>query len=402
MAPERRNLLPWYEAAAELLFAKYMADLQLESDEVPSQQLLSEVGSLVSTRLSGLKLSSQATYRKGWNRWTQYAKSRGLKVLPATEVGVLAWMRHDLCYTVQAQYFQPYLSALNKAHEHCEVAPVACGDAVSDSRKSIAQQQLAVVQKATRIRLPIEHVSRILDAALALPVSADIPESVRMLRNSVAVCVDAAGGSRGNTGVHIRESDVQLLGPDGRDGHVVRLRSLKGEVMVDVLTGKEKTLIYPPEAVRGLCQLIAKWESVRKELGVASGGELANVEKDSWYRLPGEMQTWNWNVDKMNEFLGEVLKALDVCAPDTFVYSWHSLRHMAASSQSAIGVVDSKIMYLQNWSSMKVALSTYIDPLCPATLDCFRWYGWLLPPSLADLNAAAYEQGTPAVFRLAL
>ena len=104
----------------------------------------------------------------------------------------------------------------------------------------------------------------------------------------------------------------------------------------------------------------------------------------------------------MNEFLGEVLKALDVCAPDTFVYSWHSLRHMAASSQSAIGVVDSKIMYLQNWSSMKVALSTYIDPLCPATLDCFRWYGWLLPPSLADLDAAAYEQGTPAVFRLAL
>ena len=93
---------------------------------------------------------------------------------------------------------------------------------------------------------------------------------------------------------------MQLLGPEGRDGHVVRLRSLKGEVMVDALTGKEKTLIYPPEAVRGLCQLIAKWESVRKELGVASGGELANVEKDSWYRLPGEMQTWNWNVDKMN------------------------------------------------------------------------------------------------------
>ena len=48
------------------------------------------------------------------------------------------------------------------------------------------------------------------------------------------------------------------------------------------------------------------------------------------------------------------------------------------------------------------AVSTYIDPLCPATLDCFRWYGWLLPPSLADLDAAAYEQGTPAVFRLAL
>eukprot|EP01048_Picozoa_sp_COSAG05_P009531 COSAG05_NODE_791_length_7316_cov_149.311071_1_plen_24_part_10 len=24
---------------------------------------------------------------------------------------------------------------------------------------------------------------------------------------------------------------------------------------------------------------------------------------------------------------------------------------------------------------MKVALDTYIDPLCPATAACFRWYG---------------------------
>jgi len=102
----------------------------------------------------------------------------------------------------------------------------------------------------------------------------------------------------------------------------------------------------------------------------------------------------------MNEFLNEALKALDICAPDSFAYSWHSLRHMAASSQSEIGVVESKTMYLQNWSSMTVALDTYIDPLCPATAACFRWYGWLLPPSLADLQAAAAVEA-PAVFLLA-
>ena len=398
MKPDQKNLLPWFDAAAEVLFATYLAALHVEGE--PSPLLLEEVGSLVRTRLSGLKLSSQATYRKGWNRWMAYARSRGLRVLPATEVGVLAWMRHDLCYTVQAKYFQPYLSALNKAHEHCGEIPVALGDAVADSRKSIALQQEAVAAKATRIRLPVEHVCSILDAALALEVSALSPSSVRLLRGSVAVCVDAAAGSRGNTGVRIRDGDVQLLGPNGRDGHVVRLCSLKGEVMVEELTGREKTLIYPPGAIDGLCQLIVKWESVRQDLGVNSKGVDPGTPRDSWYRLPGEEKTWDWNVDRMNEFLSEVLQALSICAPATFLYSWHSLRHMAASSQSAIGVADAKIMFLQNWASMKVALETYIDPLCPATAGCFRWYGWLLPPSLADLQAAAAVEA-PAVFLLA-
>ena len=41
----------------------------------------------------------------------------------------------------------------------------------------------------------------------------------------------------------------------------------------------------------------------------------------------------------MNRFLTECLRALQIVAPATFTYSWHSLRHMAASSQSAIGAI---------------------------------------------------------------
>ena len=100
MAPAKKNLLPWYEAAAEVLFSQYLGGLQLVG--APSDQLLKEVSDLVVTRLSGLKLSSQSTYRSSWNRWAVYARSRGMHVLPVTEIGVLAWMRHDLCYTVQA------------------------------------------------------------------------------------------------------------------------------------------------------------------------------------------------------------------------------------------------------------------------------------------------------------
>ena len=68
------------------------------------------------------------------------------------------------------------------------------------------------------------------------------------------------------------------------------------------------------------------------------------------------------------------------------------------SSQSAINVADTKIMYLQNWSSMRVALDTYMDPLCPVTPGCYRWFGWLLPPTRAEVDRVAV--GTTAVFNL--
>ena len=389
IVPAVKSALPWFDEAFRLLKDRFLSQLRAAGTEATAT-LVAEVEELARVRLTGLKASSEGSYRKAWNRWAEYAASRGMPLLPATEVGVLAWMRHDLCYTVQARYFQPYLSALNKAHSHCEMAPVALGDAVADSRKSIAAQQQAVYEAATRIRLPAEYASRILDAALQLKVVVTDARSVGLLRAATAVCIDASCGSRGNTGVHIREGDVQLVSRGGLpDGHVIRLRALKGQVLVEELTGREKVLSFPEGAIEGLAALILKWEQCREELGVVSGGSAAGGPRDSWYRLPGEKQTWLWDVGQMNRVLTECLRALQIVAPATFTYSWHSLRHMAASSQSAIGVTDSRIMHLQNWSSMKVALSTYIDPLCPVTPACFRWYGWMLPPARGEVEDRA-------------
>ena len=76
------------------------------------------------------------------------------------------------------------------------------------------------------------------------------------LRAATAVCIDASCGSRGNTGVHIREGDVQLVSRGGLpDGHVIRLRALKGQVsqvLVEELTGREKVLSFPEGAIEGL------------------------------------------------------------------------------------------------------------------------------------------------------
>eukprot|EP01052_Picozoa_sp_SAG31_P034464 SAG31_NODE_4031_length_3649_cov_2.144225_3_plen_203_part_00 len=84
-------------------------------------------------------------------------------------------------------------------------------------------------------------------------------------------------------------------------------------------------------------------------------------------------------------FMGEVLHALGIVPPNTHKFSYHSLRHGAASSLKAINVADSKIMWLLNWATMAVAYKTYIDSLCPATAACFWFFGdaWNedLPPN---------------------
>jgi hypothetical protein len=46
-----------------------------------------------------------------------------------------------------------------------------------------------------------------------------------------------------------------------------------------------------------------------------------------------------------------------------------------------------------------VAYATYIDPLCPATPACYRFFGWLLPPARADVPAVSPE-AVSAVFAL--
>ena len=64
--------------------------------------------------------------------------------------------------------------------------------------------------RQTGLKASPEGSCRILDAALQLKVVVTGVRSVRLLRAAAAVCIDVSCGNRGNTGVHIREGDVQL------------------------------------------------------------------------------------------------------------------------------------------------------------------------------------------------
>ena len=127
----------------------------------------------------------------------------------------------------------------------------------------------------------------------------------------------------------------------------------------------------------GWVPLINRWEQLRRSLAVAD-----SKTGESWYRLPAELRSDKWGVDHLNIFLAQWLKRLEVVAPEGFSYSWHSLRHMAASSCAAINVHIARVKHLQGWKTFRTPMEVYTDPLCPPTPGCYRLYGWMLPPGV--------------------
>ena len=156
-------------------------------------------------------------------------------------------------------------------------------------------------------------------------------------------------------------------------GIVVRLRYQKGDVKREETTGKERVVVFEPDSVVGLYEGLARWELRKKALGMLDG------EVRSYWALPGETRTLHWKQSKMNDMLALFLGARGVVAPKGFAYTYHSLRHMAASSMKAIGLSDRHIMAAGRWKALE-SIETYIDPYCKATGGCYRFFGYLLPP----------------------
>ena len=68
------------------------------------------------------------------------------------------------------------------------------------------------------------------------------------VRAALAVASDFAGGSRGNTGVHLRVGDLVIIAGGEK---VMRLRARKGEILHEAVTGREKVLRFPAAQMEG-------------------------------------------------------------------------------------------------------------------------------------------------------
>lgn len=357
----RKSDLPWHDEAVEYKLFAAAEECGCSVEELPPV-----VTAAVSRELRGLASSTEASYGKHWARWVRFCGAQRLCPLPASTTAVLAWMVLDLCQTVVAQNFQPYLSAVNKAHEHLELQKPAVGERVSATRRSIAADAVKLVVEPQRIRVSADVIADALDEAVNDP---DAPDE--LVRATVAVVIDSVCCSRGDTGVGIKVGDVKTT---AQRQVVVRLRRHKGEVRREELTGQERVLVFESDAVVGLYELVKRWEFIRSSTGVAS--EVAR--SDSYYALRGERSD-RWTQSKMDSFLQVVLQQQGVEAPAGFSYSYHSLRKMAASSIKCIGVSDQRLQFFGRWKDIATANDRYVDAACRDTYGCYRLFGHLLP-----------------------
>jgi hypothetical protein len=147
-----------------------------------------------------------------------------------------------------------------------------------------------------RIRISADVIVDALDEVVN---DSDAPDE--LVRCTVAVVIDFVCCSRGDTGVGIQVGDVKTTA-EGRV--IIRLRRHKGEVRRDELTGRERVVIFEPDAVVGLCELIRRWEFIRSRSGVVAKVGL----KDSYYALWEDGSSRNWAQSKMDGFLQVVLR----------------------------------------------------------------------------------------------
>ena len=80
----------------------------------------------------------------------------------------------------------------------------------------------------------------------------------------------------------------------------------------------------------------------------------------------------------VDKWLQLVLGHLGEHPPSGDVWSGHSLRKGAASGAGALDVALFRICYMGGWSVRSAVVHDYIDPTCPVTPACRRYFGWLL------------------------
>lgn len=284
--------------------------------------------------------------------------------LPASTTTVLRWLAADVTVAdrVRAGSLQPYLSAINRLHRDLDLDEPALGHLVQQFRRGLAHRQADAGRAARRVYLPPDVAERLLLWALSLRPKALRDDVVvrRRFRAAVAVvltlCLFARGGTGSALGVsHVRRSAA---------GITVTLDHEKGKRVA----GVARTVTFPPGAVPGLEELLSRWEMVRDAGGEPSGERCYFAFADERGRFPTtQIDTW----------LDECLAHLGARPPAGEKWTGHSLRKAAASGAAACGVALHKICYVGGWSIKSKAVFDYIDPTCPHSPACLRFFGWL-------------------------
>ena len=344
--PATEGRLPWEEAMR--------AQWRVQLGDHPES---AEVMDTIARSLAGTTADNYGRHLDRFVGWCEGQPDRP-QALPASTATVLRWLAADVTVDnrVAASSLQPYLSALNRVHRDLDFSEPALGHLVQQYKRGLAHRQADQGRAPRRVYLPPAIVERLLLEALVAPLDSAV--AVRRLRDSTAVVVTFCLFARGGTGSqlcveHLRRSAAGLT---------VTLDHEKGKRV----EGTARTLTIPPDAIPGLEELLARWESIRGDL----------IPGQCYFALQGERL--RFPPSQIDTWLSNSLAHLDVKPPAGEKWTGHSLRKGAASGAAALDVALHKICYVGGWSIKSKAVFDYIDPTCPASSACRRFFGWLL------------------------
>lgn len=280
--------------------------------------------------------------------------------LPASTATVLRWLDSDVLAhgRVQPQSLQPYLSAINTIHDDLGFDKPAMGRGVQQYRRGAAHLRSQQGREATRVYLPTPVIERLLLWALSLNLDRANARERSAFRAAVAVILTFSFFARGGTGSQLLSDHVRR----SVAGTTITLAHEKGYATA----ARARTITLPAGAIKGLDDLLIKWESFRGPI----------VQRACYYALPSDNRR-TFPASAIDTWTAEALAHLDVQPPAGDLWSGHSLRKGAASGAAAIDVALHRICHMGGWRDQRGAVLSYIDPTCPSSDAARRFFGWL-------------------------
>ena len=218
----------------------------------------------------------------------------------------------------------------------------------------------------TRVPVPAAAIDEILDLGLRT-------DDMTVLRECAAVVLTFAFFHRGDTG-----HNKLLAKHNSVHAHGISISPRAKTLPLDVaypLTRSESAQFDPESRV---WRLLKKWQDYAMTYQKPESSVWA-LPRETAKRFPATIiDTW----------LKSCLLAVGKKPQPGEKYSGHSLRKGGASAANAIGVQLPAIMAFGVWKSLAAA-QLYISPLVTADLAAFRFFGWMLPRTFAELQGQA-------------
>ena len=320
----------------------------------------------------GRTSGTQRSYADKWAKFVHFcttvqreAGCRSLCPLPAkpsTVVCYIAWLSEQ---KIKEKSLNPYKSAINQAHSDMGYRKPAEGDQLRLLRKGYAALEGHGVDPVARVPVPAAAIDEVLDLGLRT-------DEMPVLRACAAVVLAFAFFHRGDTGHKLLARHISV------HAHGISISPRAKTLPLNVaypLTRFESARFDPESRV---WRLLKKWQDYAKTY---------QKPDSSFWALPRETAK-RFPATIIDTWLKSCLLAVGRKPQPGEKYSGHSLRKGGASAANAVGVQLPAIMAFGVWKSLAAA-QLYISPLVTADLAAFRFFGWMLPRTFAELQGQA-------------